>query len=146
MTQTPIPTKKRHNWKALFQLTVLSAYFYAFMEWLFFATKPSSLSVLSPFESVKVLLVTGGTIALILIIGLVVLSIPAWLVKSPKWRPRLLALSRIPPAFILSITALIMLDNFTYTIFKVGVISTEGVWRALYALGFVAFFWRMLRF
>jgi len=148
MTQPPtlLQSKKRHNWKALFQLTVLSAYFYAFMEWVFFATKPSSLSVLSPFESVKVLVVTGGIIALILIIGLVILSLPAWLVKNPTLRARLFILRYIPAALILSIISLIMLDNFTYTVFKFGVISTEGVWRALYALGFVAFFWRMLRF
>jgi glucan phosphoethanolaminetransferase (alkaline phosphatase superfamily) len=148
MTQNPAPSqnKKHHNWKALFHLTVLSAYFYAFMEWLFFATKPSSLSILSLFESVEVLAVTGGAIALTLVIGSVILCLPAWLVNSPKWRPRLLVLSYIPPALLLSITALIMLDNFTYTVFKFGVISMKGLWRAVYALGFVAFFWRMLRF
>lgn len=148
MTQNPATSqnKKHHNWKALFHLTVLSAYFYAFMEWLFFATKPSSLSILSPFESVEVLAVTGGAIALTLVISSVSLCLPAWLVNSPTWRPRLLVLSYIPPALLQSITALILLDNFTYTVFKFGVISTEGVWRAVYALGFVAFFWRMLRF
>ncbi len=137
--------KKHHNWKALFFVIVFSAYFYAFMEWLFFATKPSSLSILAPFESLEVLVVTGGVFALTLVIGSVMLSLPAWLVNSPKWRPRLLVLSYIPPALSLSITALIMLDNFTYTVFKVGVISMEGLWRAVYAFGFVAFFWWMLR-
>src|SRR5215211_6725338 len=148
MTQIPSTSqnKKHHNWKALFYITVFSAYFYAFMEWLFFATKPSSLSILSPFESVEVLAVTGGAFALTLLIGSVILSLPAWLVNSPKWRPRLLVLSYIPSALLLSITALIMLDNFTYTVFKFGIISMEGLWRAVYAFGFVAFFWQMLRF
>ena len=116
------------------------------MEWLFFATRPSSLSILSPYESMEALAVTGGAFALTLVIGSVILSLPAGLVNSPKWRPRLLVLSYIPPALLLSITALIMLDNFTSTVFKFGVISMEGLRRAVYAFGFVAFFWGMIRF
>jgi arylsulfatase A-like enzyme len=149
MTRNPATSqnKKRHNWQALFHLTVSSAYFYAFMEWLFFATKPSSISVLSPFESVKVLAVTGGVVALTLLFSLVILSIPAWLAaRSLTWRPRLLPLSHIPSAFILSVTALIMLDNFTYTVFKFGIISTEGARRGIYALVFGLIFWRIFRF
>lgn len=147
MTQIPSTSqnKKPHNWKALFYIIVFSAYFYAFMEWIFFATRPSFLSILSPLESLEVLAVTGAVFALTLMIGSVILSLPAWLVNNPKWRPRLLVLSYIPPALLLSITALIMLDNFTHTVFKVGVISMEGLRRAVYAFGFVAFFWWMLR-
>src|SRR5687768_16969027 len=148
MTQL-LPTsenKKHHNWKALFSISVFSAYFYAFMEWLFFATEPSSLSILSPFESVEVLAVTAGVFALTLVIGSVILSLPDWLVNSPKWRSRLLVLSYIPEALLLSITELIMLDNLTFTAFKFGVISLEGLWRAVYAFGFVAFFWGILHF
>ena len=115
------------------------------MEWLLFATRPSFLSVLSPLESLKVLVVTGGVFALTLVIGSVILSLPALLVNSSRWRPHLLVLSYIPLALLLSITALMMLDNFTYTVFKVGVISMEGLRRAVYTVGFVAFFWWMLR-
>ena len=46
---------------------------------------------------------------------------------------------------MLSITTLIMLDNFTYTVFKFGIVSTAGLRRGLYALGFIFFFrwiWR----
>src|SRR5687768_14212631 len=148
MTQIPSTpqNKEHHHWKALFYIIVFSAYFYALIEWLFFATKPSSLSILSPLEVMEVLAVTGGVFALTLVIGSVILSLPAWLVNNPKWRPRLLVLSYIPPALLLSITVLMMLDNFTYTVFKFGVISMEGLWRAVYAFGFVAFFWWMLRF
>jgi arylsulfatase A-like enzyme len=148
MSQNPTPThhKKLPNWMALFHLTVLSAYFYALMEWIFFATKPSSLSVLSTFESIEVLLITGGAVAVGLVIGLLLLSVPAWLVKDSAWHLRLISLRTIPAALALSVTALILLDNFTYTVFKFGVISTEGLRRALYVLGFGIVFWRMTRF
>jgi hypothetical protein len=44
------------------------------------------------------------------------------------------------------VTALVMLDNFTYTVFKFGVISTEGMIRIGYAIGFIAIFLRFLIF
>ena len=136
------PTDNPHCWHTLFDVTILSAYFYAFMEWLFFVTKPSSLSNLPTFESLKVLFVTGGTVTLILIAGLSLLSIPALILRKPK----LLALGIIAPGLILTIAALLMLDNFTYTVFKFGIISTEGMWRFVYVLGFAVIFWRIFLF
>src|SRR5687768_6479590 len=103
MTQIPSTpqNKEHHHWKALFYINVINAYFYAFMEWLFFATRPSFLSLLSPLDSLEVLAVAGGVFTLTLVIGSVILSLPAWLVNNPKWRPRLLVLSYIPPALLL---------------------------------------------
>ena len=124
----------------------MSAYFYALTEWVFFVTKPSSLSVLSTSESLKVLMVTGGEVATILLLCLFLLAIPGWLIKDQPWHPRLVNLRTIPAAAILSITVLILIDNFTYTVFKFGVISTEGFGRFLYAVGFGVIFWQMMRF
>jgi arylsulfatase A-like enzyme len=137
----PQKTDNLHNWRALFNLTVLSAYFYAFMEWLFFATKPSSLSLLSTFDSVKVLFVTAGIVALVSIILLSFVFLPSFFRGIANWRPRLLNIGYMVPALLLSITALIMVDNFTYTVFKWGIVSSKGFWRGLYAAGFLLFFW-----
>jgi arylsulfatase A-like enzyme len=145
MNPTPTTKQTNHTWLPLFNLTVFSAYFYAFMEWLFFVTKSSSLSVLTPLEIGVVLAVTGGIVALLLVISLLILSLPAWLVRNATWRPRLQVLGYLVPALMLSITALVMFDNFTYTVFEFGIVSTQGIWRALYALGFVLFAWWMLR-
>jgi arylsulfatase A-like enzyme len=142
----PRQRKDLRKWRAVFNLTVLSAYFYAFMEWLFFATKPSSLSLLSSFDSVKVLFVTAGTIALVSIVFLSLLFLPSFFRGIANWRPRLLNIGYTVPALLLSITALIMLDNFTYTVFKWGIVSSKGFWRGLYAVGFLLFFWWTLRF
>jgi len=143
---SPTPLQKNKNGHALFNLTVLSACFYAFMEWLFFATTPSSLSLLTAFETSQVLAVTSGIVTLIFILALVLFSLPGWLVKDPKWHTRLSLFAFIPAAFVLSITALILFDNFTYTVFKFGIISTEGVWRDVYAVGLMIVLWRMIRF
>jgi len=141
MTQTIPPSSKQsnHNWRTLIILTIYSAYFHAFMEWIFFVTKPSSLSIISLFEKLKVLFITSGIVALTLLVCLFVFSLPALIVRHPVWRPRLHWLSDLIPAFMLSVTALIMLDNFTYTVFSFGIISTEGVWRIPYAVGFIIF-------
>lgn len=133
-------------WRALFNLVIFSAYFYAFMEWLFFVTKPSSLSILTPLEAALVLVVTGGVIALPLLLGLLLLFLIARLGQNAKWPRYLPIIASILPGLALTVTALIMLDNFTYTVFKVGIVTTAGVWRALYALGFVLLLWWAFRY
>lgn len=146
LNASPRKTNNLRKWRALFNLTVLSAYFYAAMEWVFFATKPSSLSVLSSLDSVKVLFVTAGTIALASLGFVIVLSLPALSISNPTWRSRLLTIGYIVPALVLSITALILLDNFTYTVFEFGIVLTSGYRRGLYALGFLLFLLWMIRF
>ncbi len=120
-----------------FNLTVLAAFFHAFMEWLFFVTQSSSLSTLSWFEKIKVLLVTGGVVSLLPLLLLLALIIPAREWKTPGY---------IPAALVLSLTALILLDNFTYTVAKFGVVSTTGTWRILYIIGLVVIFYGALGF
>ncbi|HSM72027.1 MAG TPA: sulfatase-like hydrolase/transferase [Anaerolineales bacterium] len=132
----------KNNWRAPFLITILSAYFYAFMEWLFFVTKPSSLAILTPFEKLEVLFITGGVVALLLLVGVAVIWLLTRRAKNPKWK----VLAYIPSAFILAVTTLILFDNFTYTVFKFGVTSSGGVFRAVYALGFLIVFWRMVLF
>jgi glucan phosphoethanolaminetransferase (alkaline phosphatase superfamily) len=139
MTQTSNPKAQVFNSRKLIVTTLYTAYFYAFMEWLFFVTKPSSISVLSWFEQAKVFFITGGIVALILLACLFVLALPALLINHPIWHPRLRLLGLLASAFLLTVTALLMLDNFTYTVFKFGITTTEGFWKALYAIGFILF-------
>lgn len=120
-----------------FNLAVLAACFHAFMEWLFFVTQSSSLSTLSMFEKIKVLFVTGGVLAYIALALLLLLALPA-----QKWQP----LGLIPAALMLAVAALLLLDNFTYTVFKVGIVSTVGAWRLVYIVVFILLFYWMFRF
>lgn len=145
MTPTSTTKQTNFNWRTLIIFTIYSAYFYAFMEWLFFVTKPSSLSVLTLFDKVKILAITGGIVTLLLLACLCILSLPALLITHPIWRPRLRTLSLLAPALMLAITTLLLFDNFTYTVFKFGIISTEGGWKAPYTIGFAIFVWWMMR-
>lgn len=140
MTPTSTTTKQPNfNWRTLIILTIYSAYFYAFMEWLFFVTKPSSLSVLTLVEKIKILAITGGIVALLLLVCIFILSIPSFLITHPVWRPRLRTLSLLAPALMLAVTTLLLLDNFTYTVLKFGIISSESWGKAPYAIGFIIF-------
>ncbi len=132
------------NWRALIVITIYNVYFYAFMEWLFFITKPSSLSIISWFDKIRVLCITGGMTAIAFLACLVLLSLPALLIKNPVLGRRLLYLAYLVPAFVLSLTALILFDNFTYTVFKFGIITTINLWRGLYTAGFIIVLWRMI--
>jgi len=104
------------------------------MEWLFFATKESQISSLTLIRSITVLLVTACTLTVILFVILLLLSLPAILLKNQK----LTRLTSLPAALVLTITSLILLDNFTYTVFKFGVGTSSGIVRAVYGLGFIA--------
>jgi hypothetical protein len=146
MLNARIPRKIHNlpNGRALFSLTVLSACLYAAIEWLFFMTRPSPLSILALLDSVKILFVTAGTITVISIALLAILSLPAIVVSNSTWRSQLLIFGAIVPALLLSITALIMLDNLMYAEFGFGIISSKGLLRGIYALSFLIFFWLVL--
>ena len=47
------------HWSVLFFLTVAFVYLYVFMEWVFFVTKPSFMSGMSPGAQVNILLLSA---------------------------------------------------------------------------------------
>ncbi len=130
-------TKPTFSLSLFFNLTILAAYFHALMEWLFFVTQSSSLSTLSLLEKFKVLFSTGGVLAFLLLALLLILILP-----SLKWK----FLGYIPAALMLSVTALVMIDNFSYTVFKFGIVSVVGAWRLIYTAAFLLIFYWMFRF
>jgi len=132
---------KSKNFKNLLRATTLSGFFYVFMEWLFFATKPSSLSILTTTEKAGVFFVTGGVVVILLLILLLLFSTPAFFVTGGKSN----GLQNIPRAFILSLSILLLFDNFTYTLFEFGVVTTLGNFRALYTIGFLIVFLFLMR-
>jgi hypothetical protein len=116
------------------------------MEWLFFITKPSSLAILPPIEKLLALIVSGGVFALALTAVFLIPAIPAVLMRNPAWRARFATLRLLPSALMLSVTALILLDNFTYTLFQFGIVTTHGAWRIIYTLVFLLTIRWMFRF
>ena len=100
------------------------------LEWLFLVTKPSFFSALSWFERLRVLFSSLGVL-LVPILCLFILLVPvSRLVPWPPWRWT----AALIPTVTLSFTALLLVDNFTSTLFGVGVKTIEGRWRGIYLL------------
>ena len=127
----PGGSRTKAGWRAqarILCLSILSLFCYGFLEWLFFITKPSSLSGLSWWDKGQTLfaalaLPLGSVLCLHLVL-VILASLFPWALW--KWAGALI------PAVVLAVTALMVADNFTYTLFDVGVKTIGGWRRALY--------------
>lgn len=113
------------------------------MEWLFTITKPSFLSLFPLNEKLAVLPVS----VIFLTAVLILLSIPLVLLAVATKRNKKIAafLISIIPAFIFACLGILLVDNFTYTLFKIGIVSSSGIGRVGYLLGFVFLFGYLIR-
>ena len=62
-------------WRQLFTITILVSYIYIFMEWVFFITMPSFMSLLSLPEKLEVFLISSLGLSLISLAGIVIVMI-----------------------------------------------------------------------
>jgi Sulfatase len=122
------------SWFQAIALTGGAVYLYVFMEWLFFATKPSFMSFMNLPQKTLVFFVASFVLILFAfgLAGLTILL--STFLKSLRW------LVAVVPALLLTFLALILFDNFTYIVFKFGIVTSQGVWRGMYAAGFVGVF------
>ncbi|WP_322506891.1 sulfatase [Anaerolinea sp.] len=126
-------SSRESSWSGLFLTTSFSVFAYALLEWLFLTTKPSAIAILPFSEKLRILLLSFALVngaAYLLLAGLLVV----WLVlRWNLWK----RLGVLLPAGILSGLTLLLVDNFTYTLFHFGVSTSAGWSRALYLLGFL---------
>ena len=142
--------KNPDSWKRLSAAAILSAYFCLAMEWLFFATKPSFLSALSWKESLSVLL----RAPLVVVLPLLAVVLICWLgnlaLSSRAYRRVVVAVARLGPALVLACSGLLLVDNFTVTVFDFGIRSSEGPWvipyELLFALLLAGIYWYLSTF
>lgn len=125
------------RWRQLAALTVLTIYFYFFMEWLFTVTRPSFMDLMPFGVKLAVLALPGLLVAGVGLLAVLILCAASRLFR--RGESLLLGLGSLIPAGVLAATALMLVDDFTYTIFKFGVVSTRGAGRGVYALLFLLF-------
>ena len=131
-TTPPIPAGPA--WAALGLVSAGAAFFYVLMEWTFFATKPSFMSTLGAGERIRILLfaplpLVAASVALCAALGLGERI-------APRARGALVRAGALGPGFLLAAALLLLLDNFTYSLFRAGVQTAEGFWR----FGYLAVF------
>ena len=127
-------------WSVLFFLTTSFAYLYSFMEWIFFVTKPSFMSGMSIWMQLRIYLLSALGISLKPLLLLLLLAALSRIFNNKPITQILIAIGTAIPSLIFSSLVLILADNFTYTVLKFGVVSTERIPRAIYGLLFLVLF------
>jgi hypothetical protein len=131
-------TKKRPaadlSWGRLFIQAILAAFAYAFMEWLFYATMPSFMDAMPLGAKLEIFLITGLVLAGGALAVLIPLRILGWIPGPTKRRRLFLRLGAVLPALTAAALSLLLIDNFTYTVFRFGIVKSTGVLRAGYSL------------
>jgi arylsulfatase A-like enzyme len=135
-TTPPIPAGPA--WAALGLVSAGAAIIYVLMEWTFFATKPSFMSTLGTGERIRILLVAPLPLVAASAALCAALGLGARL--APRARGALVRAGALGPGFLLAATALLLLDNFTYTVFHFGVLTSAGMGRGAY-VALVAGLW-----
>jgi phosphoglycerol transferase MdoB-like AlkP superfamily enzyme len=109
-------------------------YGYVFMEWLFFATKSSFMDVLPFGKKLEVFLLTGLVLAVFALVPFAAFRLLG-LIPGPtrNWRIFQL-LAALIPALLVAALSLLLIDNFTYTLFHFGIVNSQGAVRAGYAV------------
>ncbi len=132
---------RRTSWRAyqvvgarLLFLTALAAFSFVFMEWLFQVTKTSFMDGLSTDKKLEVYLLAALALAalslclttFILLTGLLLRLIRSgWLASS---------VAAAVPTVLFTALVTLSFDHFTYTIFRVGILTASGPLRAIWGI------------
>lgn len=125
------------SWAALFTAAVFAAFLYVFLEWVFIVTKPSFFSALALGPKLRIFLFTASALALAAAAGLLVLFVAGMVLRGAGAQRALKNLGAAGVALIFAALELLLIDNFTYTLFGFGIVSTSGFSTLLYLAGFL---------
>ncbi len=127
---------KSVSWLSMVGVTVLVIFLYFFMEWVFLITKPSFMSSVYLPDQIFIFVSTASLVSVVYLffMGLV------WLLgqTNMQWVQRLLTfVTTFIPAVAAAFLLLLLIDNFTYTVFRFGIVTADGFFRLLYAVLFI---------
>lgn len=128
------------QWVQLFFQTATAALIFVLSEWIFTVTKPSILSTTNWWQKLLVLFHGFIFFSALGILFLLILSLISLLFKQMN-RALFVKIGNTVPAAFLASTILLLIDNFTYTVFRIGILSSFNIRRVLYALIFLVIFY-----
>lgn len=142
--RAPAAPQKTTPWRQVAVSTVLIAYIYALMEWLFFVTKPSFMDRLPTGEKLAIPLLSGLMAALAALAALLVAGALTRLLGSRlAWLDKYLR--HLPGALLAASLGLVLVDNFTYVVLGFGVVDAKSALRLIYVVLFYLFIYVALR-
>jgi len=120
-------------------------YLYVFMEWLFFVTKPSFLSVYPLLTRGLAIFISVWPFLILALFLHACVCVLGWLLSSYGTTCVASSLAvRVVPALIVSALTIILIDNFTYTAFHWGIVKTNIYTIPLYWAIFLGSFLLMI--
>ena len=135
--ETEANQRRSITWRGLFFLTIFVSFGYVFMEWLFIITKPSFLTNVSWLVKFGTFVFVSACVTSFSLILVSCLYLIEKIIKNSNIKKIVFYLACFVPAIILASLILLLFDNFTYTMFQFGIVSTTGFLRAIYGLGFI---------
>ena len=124
-------------WPVLYGYTFISASLYVFFEWLFVITKPSFLNTVSILRKIGILIFTCSVITGLLFAILGVIYLLSLLLQDMTSARFLIGIGMLIPALVLASMAVLLVDNFTYTVFRFGIVSSSGFTTGVYICSFL---------
>ena len=135
-----ISQSKQTLWIFTLVITVGAAYFYVSMEWVFFVTKPSFMDLMTWTDKIEILILSSFAMTVICLALVIILAGLDYIISRFRFSTIPIFLGSLIPTIILTAISLILIDNFTYTIFNFGVVTTEGILKSIYGLGTLILF------
>lgn len=136
LNESEIINLRTFKQKILF-LTWFCVFLYVLSEWIFFITKSSFLIFMEPINQFSLLFLTDLAFLIPIIPLFIFLMLLGKIKKTYKIYRLFIYLYLIIPVYFLSIMCLLLFDNFTYTVFRFGIVSTYNLTRILYLIGFL---------
>lgn len=136
-------------WGKLCVVLVLAAYGLVFIEWIFQATGISFLTVLRLGQKLDAFLISGLFLAGLGLVPVTILWVFSLALRLARlaWVPFLIA--TLAPTATLWLMIVVLVDNFTYVVFKFGIIASAGLPRTIYgilvAVAFVSLYWKLMK-
>jgi hypothetical protein len=118
-------------------LTVLYSLFYVMSEWIFLITKPTFDVRIGPYERIASLLFSIALASLLVSLPILIVYLITIIIKSEKVISRINNIICVIPTLILTLLLIMLTDNFTYTLFKSGILTISPYTRILYLLFFI---------
>lgn len=134
----PVLPANAMPWRQVVANTVLAAYVYGLMEWLFYVTKPSFMDRLGLGDKLTIPLLCG-LLASVPALAALLLVYLLNLLLGPRLRWFNLYSRHLPAALLAACLGLVMVDNFTYTVLGFGIVDAKSHIRLVYVLVWLVF-------
>jgi arylsulfatase A-like enzyme len=130
---------KASDFKIYLLLTLSVVFLYYFLEWLFFITKPSPLNINSWLINVQILLIAPAPLILCSVLLL-------WLIKIIRsFSDKADIIYPLLPGLIISCGVLLLIENFTTSVFKFNLSYYDDFRRLMYALLFCFIYYKSFK-